>query len=226
MAMPIMFTWRDIRYGTRGAIGSANGGSQMRVGKRRRLVMHVDDLRLPLPPGVLHHARLDHVEHVGVAIVVVADVLLIQLRHRRQLERRADVARYHSATIVWPSGLIVGQSSSTTLSRMALMSGSSALRQQVVRQLQRVLRAGDLAGVKSAVDVHERVALREPARERPARSAHPDVPAGARSRDSDRAWRDSRPKRSRQIDKSAPAWTSPPRPSSCDRWSRPGGESN
>ena len=32
MPMPIMFTVRDISAGTRGAIGSANGGSQMRVG--------------------------------------------------------------------------------------------------------------------------------------------------------------------------------------------------
>jgi hypothetical protein len=71
-----------------------------RLGKRRqpdpgregtRLMMHVDDLRLPLPPRVLEHARLDHVEHVGVAVVVVADVLLIQARQPRQLVRRADV---------------------------------------------------------------------------------------------------------------------------------------
>ena len=34
-------------------------------------------------PRVLHHARLDHVQHVGVAVVVVADVLLIELRQRR-----------------------------------------------------------------------------------------------------------------------------------------------
>ena len=32
MPMPIMFTVRDISAGTRGAIGSAKGGSQMRVG--------------------------------------------------------------------------------------------------------------------------------------------------------------------------------------------------
>ena len=37
------------------------------------------------------HARLDHVQHVGVAVVVVADVLLIELRQSRQLVRRADV---------------------------------------------------------------------------------------------------------------------------------------
>ncbi len=32
MAMPIMLTWRESSEGTRDAIGSANGGSQMRVG--------------------------------------------------------------------------------------------------------------------------------------------------------------------------------------------------
>ena len=32
IAMPIMFSWREMTYGACVAIGSANGGSQMRVG--------------------------------------------------------------------------------------------------------------------------------------------------------------------------------------------------
>ena len=48
--------------------------------KRAGLVLHVDDLRFPLPPRVLDRARFDRVQHVRVAIVVVADVLLIQAR--------------------------------------------------------------------------------------------------------------------------------------------------
>jgi hypothetical protein len=32
IAMPIMFTWRDIRKGASTPTGSENGGSQMRVG--------------------------------------------------------------------------------------------------------------------------------------------------------------------------------------------------
>ena len=61
--------------------------------ERRRLVVHVDDLRLPLPPRALDHARLDHVEHVAVAVVVVPDVLLVELHERRDLVRRAQVRR-------------------------------------------------------------------------------------------------------------------------------------
>jgi hypothetical protein len=91
--MPIMLSWLDTMPGACVAIGSANGGSQMRVGNGRRLMVHVDDVRLPLPPRVLHHARLDHVEHVGVAVVVVADVLLIEpgQRHPLRFLGRADL---------------------------------------------------------------------------------------------------------------------------------------
>ena len=35
-----------------------------------------------MSPGAGDHARLDHVQHVGVAVVVVADVLLVQLFQR------------------------------------------------------------------------------------------------------------------------------------------------
>jgi len=56
-------------------------GRQPDAGRKRAgLMVDVDDLRLPLPPRVLEHARLDHVQHVGVTVVVVPDVLLIQPR--------------------------------------------------------------------------------------------------------------------------------------------------
>ena len=32
IVIPMVFTWRDMSPGTRGAIGSAKGGSQIRVG--------------------------------------------------------------------------------------------------------------------------------------------------------------------------------------------------
>ena len=90
IAMPIMFTSRDIRHGAcvRDRLRERRQPDARR--KRRRLMVHVDDVRLPLPPRVLHHARLDHVQHVGVAVVVVADVLLIETRHRRRRVRRAE----------------------------------------------------------------------------------------------------------------------------------------
>ena len=49
----------------------------------RGLVMDINDVGFPQPPGVLERPRLDHVEHVGVPVVVVANIFLIQLRHRR-----------------------------------------------------------------------------------------------------------------------------------------------
>jgi hypothetical protein len=60
-------------------------------GEWTRLMVDVDDLRFPLTPGVFQGARFHHVQHVGVAVVVVAGVFLIQLRQAGELVRRADV---------------------------------------------------------------------------------------------------------------------------------------
>ena len=127
--------------------------------ERARLMVHVDDLRLPLPPRVLDDARLDHVQHVRVAVVVVADVLLIQLRQARQLVRRADVLHV-------PLGhhlLAVGidrrpeHQDDVVEDRLGLRLRRRA--EQIVREQRRVLRAGDLGRVQPAVDVHERLAV-------------------------------------------------------------------
>ena len=159
--MPIVFTVRDISAGTRGRdrLGERRQPDARR--ERRRLVLHVDDLRLPLAPRARDDlARLDHVQHVGVAIVVVADVLLIQLvaaaQPRTASRRSRDTS---STTMFWPSGLIDGHSIRTTLSRIGLIFGSSACDEQVVGELDRVLRAGDLGRVQAAADVDERLAL-------------------------------------------------------------------
>ena len=159
MAMPIMLTSRDIRYGACVAMGSANGGSQMRVGKRRRLMVHVNDLRFPLPPGVLHHARLDHVQHVGVAIVVVADVLLVKHRQRPHRLRCAGVLHV-------PLGdhLLAVRIDRRPQHQDHVVENRGDLRtvrsgQDRLEQLRRVLRARQLGRVQPAVDVDERLAL-------------------------------------------------------------------
>ena len=119
-------------------------------------MLHVDDLRLPLPPGVLDHPRLDHVEHVGVAIVVVSDVVLIQPRQvsfrvpaffipvgHHLMTVRIDRRPQHQDDVVEDGG--------------DLRIGSP--REQIVGELQRVLRSGDFGRVQAAVDVDDRLAI-------------------------------------------------------------------
>ena len=127
MRVPIAFTWRAMIGGHAkpDRIGERRQPDARREG--RRLVLHVDDLRLPLAPRALNDARLDHVEHVRIAVVVVADVLLVQLHRRDGLACGvASRARHQLTTMSCPSGLIDGQRKNTVLSRIAFMSGSSA----------------------------------------------------------------------------------------------------
>ena len=60
-------------------------------GEGRRLVVDVDNLRFPVPPRPPDDSRFPHVEHVGVAVVVVPYVFLIELVQRRDLVGRAHV---------------------------------------------------------------------------------------------------------------------------------------
>ena len=174
--MPMVLTSRDIRYGA--CWQSARRTAAARSGgKRRRLVLHVYDLRLPLAPRLLHHPRLDHVEHVGVAVVVVADVLLIELRQR--LVGVADVLHVPLGHHLVAVGLIVGHSIRITLSRMRDLR-IVRLRQQVIRELQRVLRPGDFRRVQAAVDVDDRLCLPSPA---PAPALRSVLPARQATRD-------------------------------------------
>ena len=212
MAMPIMLTSRDIRYGACVAIGSANGGSQMRVGNGADLVLHVDDLRLPLPPRVLHHPRLDHVEHVGVAIVVVADVLLVQLAAAappRTASRRCFVIPVGDHLM--PVRIDRRPQHQHDVVEDARDLRIVGLRQQIVGELHRVLRAGDFGRVQPAVDVHEGLAFpRQRVRlgfTQPRRAA----PAAARSRDSDRLREVGRRRDRAPVSRCAPASTCRPR---------------
>jgi len=59
--------------------------------ERRGLVVVVEELRLPIAHDPGDDSRLDLVDHVAVAVVVVPDVFLVQLRRPRHLERSAQV---------------------------------------------------------------------------------------------------------------------------------------
>ena len=158
MAMPKRFTQRHMRGSRWGSRGRRRAGSRCAPG-RAPSGGGCRYLRLPCHRSLRHGARLGHVVHVAVAVVVVADVLLVQERRGRDLEGRAQVRLYQFATMVWPSGFMLNHSTRMTLSRIALTFGSSA-GDQVVGELDGVLRGGHLGGVQPAVDVHDGLALR------------------------------------------------------------------
>ena len=60
-------------------------------GERRRLVMAVENHRIPFQFRARHVARFQHVVHVAVAVVVVADVFLVEIGQGRDFVRRAEI---------------------------------------------------------------------------------------------------------------------------------------
>ena len=123
-------------------------------------MVDVDDLRFPLPPRVFEHARLDHVEHVRVAVVVVADILLIEPRQPRQLVRRADVLHVPLRDHLLAVGIDRRPEHEDRRCRESpWCRASCALLSEIVEELRRVLRPRDFGRMQSAVDVHEGLAL-------------------------------------------------------------------
>ena len=59
--------------------------------ERRRLVVHKNKLRFPVAPRSSYYARLNLVDHVGIAIVVMADVLLVEARVSGRFVRGAEI---------------------------------------------------------------------------------------------------------------------------------------
>jgi hypothetical protein len=131
--------------------------------ERRGLVLHVDDLRLPLPPRARDHARLDHVQHVRVAVVVVADVLLIQLVQRRHLVRRADILAVPVHDDVLSIGIDRRPQEQHRVVEDRFRLRLVGAREEIVGELDGVLRPGDLRRMQSAADVDEDLALRREA---------------------------------------------------------------
>ena len=103
------------------------------------------------------HARVDAVHHVAVAVVVVPHVLLIGV----VVQRRPPEHRF--ATVLHDDVLAVGidrrPKEEDHVVEDLLHRRIVRLRQQLVRELRRVLRPGDLAGVQAAADVDEDLAL-------------------------------------------------------------------
>ena len=84
----------------------------------------VQNLRAPDVVDFVHRElRLDLRERVPVAVVVVADVMVIKLGRRGAFGGRAERLSYQSATMSVPSGLSEGTSRMITLSRISLTSG-------------------------------------------------------------------------------------------------------
>ena len=126
---------------------------------RAGLVLVVDDLRVPfaeqLPVDV---GRLGHRRHEAVAVVIVADVLVVQARQRAELALlrvlvphvpvrdhlhavRIVLAEQDDGVVQHPQGLGIG------------------LRQHPIEHLDLALRGDGLAGVQARVDPDDRLAL-------------------------------------------------------------------
>ena len=119
----------------------------------------VQDLRLPLPHYPGRHPRLDLVDHVAVAIVVVADVRVVEEGRRGDLEGRAHVGpvplgdhRLSVGVDRWPQHEDHVVEDGPDL-------GVVVPGDEIVRQLDRVLRVRDFGGVQPAVDVDQGAAL-------------------------------------------------------------------
>ena len=146
-----------------------------RIGKRRdehprrrppSLVLVVHDLRQPL----LVQQRVDDAGfglrlHVGVAVVVVADVLLVQPRHRAVLAGRVQVLAvpiHHQVHAIRVDGRQQDEDHVVAnLAHLRRIVGGDAMSQH-----EGMLRRGDLAGMQPVVDPHDRLAV---SRQRPCR---------------------------------------------------------
>ncbi len=99
--------------------------------------------------------RLDHVEHVAVAVVVVADVLLVEPRHWRDFERSSEVAAIPGDDHVLAVGVDGGPEHEDDVVQDGIDLGVALRRDELVRKLDGMLAAGNFAGVESAIDVND-----------------------------------------------------------------------
>jgi hypothetical protein len=124
------------------------------AGERRALVLRVEQQRLRLEHHLRDHARLEHVEHVSVAIVVVPDVFLVQPRQRAHLVRRPHVLPIPVGDDVLPVRIDREVQLDDEVAPDRLILGLLA-RDQVIPELDRVLVIRDLGRVQAAVDVDD-----------------------------------------------------------------------
>ena len=174
-----------------------------RIGKRRHehprrpraLMLVVHDLRQPLPvEQPVDDPRLLLRLHVEVAVVVVADVLLVQPRHRAVLVRRAERAAVPVDHHVQAVRVDRRQQHEDDVVADRLHLGRFLGRHAPAEQ-HRVLRRRHLARVQAVVDPDDRLAL---PRQRPrlvVGQRRERARAAARCRGSVRASRGSPPTR-------------------------------
>jgi hypothetical protein len=121
-------------------------------------------MRAGIGGALLDDPRLDHVEHVAVAIVVVADVLLVEF-HRRWIAAGVGVAApLHDDVLA--VGIDRGPKDQDRIVEDLADFRLIRPREEVVRQLRRMLGTGDLGSVQAAADIDEHLPF---ARERASR---------------------------------------------------------
>jgi len=139
--------------------GIVEGREPDACGKGSGLVVNEDDLGLPLPPRPAYHPRLHHVQHVGVAVVVVPHVPLVEPGNRSRLVWRSQIGsiplRHDRLAVRIQGG--PEHEYDVVQDRPDLRVVSS--REKVVRQLDRVLVSSHLGGVYRAVDVDDGLPL-------------------------------------------------------------------
>ena len=133
-------------------------------GEGARLMLIIDDLREPVVIELpRHRLRLDLRQHVPVAIVVVPDIVMIELRDARHLELAAHIRHIPVGDDIQAVRVHVRhQEDDRVLPHTPGLRG--LVRHEVARHLRHQLPVRDLRRVQPAVDPHDRDAF---PRERP-----------------------------------------------------------
>ncbi len=127
--------------------------------KRRRLVMAVENHRIPFQLGSRHVARFQHVVHVAVAIVVMAHVFLVQIGQGRDLVRRAQILAIPRHHLFLSVRIQRGPQHQDYVVQNGVDIGIALRGDQFVGQQNGLLRSGDFRRMQAPVDVHDRFAF-------------------------------------------------------------------
>ena len=134
-------------------------------GERSRLVMAIEHHGVPFQFSARHLLRLQHVIHVAVAVVIVADVFLVKIGQRADLVGRADVLAVPRRHLVLPIRIQRRPQHQDHVVEDRVHLGVALRGNQFVRQRNRLLRARDFGGMQPAVQVHDGFAFpRQPVR--------------------------------------------------------------
>ena len=146
----------------------------------------VQDLWFPVPIDPRHRARLNHVDHVAVTVVVVADVFLVQLGRTRRLVGSSQVVPVPVDNHVLAVRVDREPEDQDDVFENRSDLGISVPCDQVVGELDRVLCVRDFACVEPTIDVNDRLAFSGQVRQLLRRKGLPGEQAAAKSRGSGR----------------------------------------